>query len=166
MKKFISILIALLISSSPLWAAPERVSRPATKSDLVGVWDMVSVRPVSDKTDPVFFPHQKFQFRPDSSLKVMVSDKAFSKESIDKFQKMPAAIDYSIDEKGVLTMTWQNRPHSETAVCAYVMKDIPVEMTAKLTSEQRAQLPKKGDVTLSFLNNGKITYQKVLTRAA
>ena len=165
MKKPILVGILLLCTSVSM-AAPEKISRAATKADLVGTWEMVSVRPVADKNDPTYFPYQRFAFQPDSSMKVMVADKPFTKEWADKFKKTPASIDYSLNEKGILTLSWQQRPHSEQAVCGYVMRDIPSEMTAKLTLEQRKQLPKKGNITLGFLSGGKIAYQKVLTKIA
>ena len=85
---------------------------------------------------------------------------------MDKFQKQPAEIDYSLGEKGLLTLTWHSRPHSEVAVCAYVLSDVPSEILAKIPPSERAHSPKKGNITLSFLNQeGKIAYQKILKKA-
>ena len=142
-------------------------SRPAKKEDLVGSWDMVAVKPVYDKNDPVFYPYQRFVFGKDSSMKFMASEKPFTKQWLDKFAKQPPEIDFTLNEKGFLTLTWQTRPHNETAVCAYVLKDVPPEVLIKIPASERAHLPRKGNVTLSFLNsNGKIAYRKILTRLA
>lgn len=162
------ILLGVLIGHcSMVSAEAEKVSRPCTKADLVGTWDMVSVRPVHDKNDPVFFPFQRFVFQQNSSMKFMASEKAFTKEWLDKFTKQPAEIDYSLNEKGILTLTWQSRPHNENALSAYVLKDVPPDLLAKVPLDQRTHLPRKGDVTLSYLNSsGKIAYQKILRKAA
>ena len=146
-------------------AEPDRVSRPATKEDLVGAWELVSVRPVYDKTDPVFYPYQRFVFNKDSSMKFMVSEKPFTQDWLTKFTKQMPEIDYTISDKGLLTLSWQTRPHNESVVCAYVLKDVPADLAAKVPAPQRSRLPKKGNLTLSYLNNsGKIAYQKILTR--
>ena len=157
---------ATLLLITTLAFAADKASRPCKKEDLVGTWEMVLVRPIYDRTDPVFFPYQKFVFNRDSSMKFMSSEKPFTKEWLDKFQKQPAEIDYSLDEKGLLTLTWHSRPHSEMAVCAYVLNDVPPEVLAKIPQSERNRSPKKGNVTLSFLNNnGKIAYQKILKKA-
>ena len=113
-------------------AGPERISRPATKQDLIGTWEMISVKPVTDKNDPAFFPYQRFTFQPDSSVKMMAAEKPFTKEWEDKFKKTPASVDYSLNEKGILTLSWQKRPHTEQVVCAYVTQDIPREKVARI----------------------------------
>src|SRR5262245_42324996 len=83
-------LFLVLAAGYPALAAKERASRPAVKADLVGTWDMVSVQPVHDKKDPVFYPYQRFVFNPDASMKFMVSDKPFTKDWLDKFKKQQA----------------------------------------------------------------------------
>ncbi len=165
LKKTAWILMMFVCSVSTVYAAGEAVSRPAIKKDLVGTWEMVSVRPVHEPNDPVFFPYQRFVFNSDASMKYMVSEKPFTKEWLDKFIKQPREIDFRVDNKGVLTMIWQSRPHQETAICTFVLKDVPAEVLAKVPIDKRKGLPKKGDLTFSFLNSqGKIAYQKVLTR--
>lgn len=154
-----------LLTTSTAWAVGEKNSRPATKADLVGTWDLVSVRPIRDAKDPVFFPYQRFAFAKDSSMKSMVSDKPFTQDWLDKFNKQPGEIDFSINEKGILSLTWSARPHNETAIAAFVLEDIPPDLVAKVPKAERGALPKKGNVVLSYLNNsGKISYQKILTR--
>ena len=166
-KKSLWICTVLLLTSLISSAETEKASRACTKSDLVGSWDMVSVNPVFDKKDAVFFPYQRFIFSPDSSMKFMASEQPFTKEWLDKFGKQPREIDYSLNDKGLLTLTWQTRPHSEVALCAYVLKDVPPEVLAKIPSFERGSLPKKGYVTLSFLNSdGKISYRKILRPTA
>ncbi len=153
----------MFISCSAL--AAEKASRPCTKDDLVGSWDMVLVKPVYDKKDPVFFPYQRLEFKKDSSMKFISSEQPFTKEWLDKFEKQSPEIDYSLSEKGLLTLTWQTRPHSEVAVCAYVLSDVPAEVLAKVPASEREHMPRKGNVTLSYLNNeGKIAYQKILKK--
>jgi hypothetical protein len=159
------VLALALVSQSA--AAEEKASRAATKKDLVGTWELVSVRPVHDPKDPVFFPYQRFVFNADSSMKFMASADPFTQEWMGKFNKQPASIDYAVSEKGVLTMTWQETVHSESALAAFVLQDVPPDLKEKLTDAQKKGLPKKNDVTLSFLNSrGKIAYQKVLTKIA
>ena len=162
-----AVLALFLLHASLVFALQEKVSRPAVKADLVGMWDMVLVQPVRDKNDPIFFPYQKFVFYNNASMKFMSSDKPFSNEWLEKFNKQNAEIDYLLDAKGVLTMSWQKTPHSEKVLCAYVLEDVPVEVASKLPLERRKGLPKRGSITLSFLNNsGRIAYQKVLSKTA
>ncbi len=153
------------IHVSATFAETQKASRACAKQDLIGIWEMVSVKPIHDKQDPVFFPYQKFVFNKDSSMKFMASEKPFTKDWLDKFQKQPAEIDYSLNEKGVLTLTWHSRAHTELAVCAYVLSDVPPEILAKIPPSERGHLPKKSNATLSYLNgNGKIAYQKILKK--
>ena len=166
-KKSSWLCLVLLLASVAAWAADEKVSRPAKKEDLVGTWDMVTVKPEHDKSDPVFYAHQRFVFGKDSSMKFITSEDPFTKEWLDKFAKQPPEIDFSLSDRGLLTLTWQTRPHNETAVCAYVLKDVPPDVLTRIPLVERAHLPRKGNVTLSFLNSeGKIAYQKILTRVA
>ena len=166
-KKSLWICALLTLVSAAASADNGPASRPATKADLVGVWDLVSVRPVYDKKDPVFFPYQRFVFKADSSMKTMVSTEPFSKEWLAKFEKQSSEIDYTVSDKGLLTLIWQNRPHSETAVCAFVLKGVPPEVLAKVPPGERNSLPKKGNIALSFLNSeGKIAYRKILAKIA
>jgi hypothetical protein len=160
------VVLALVIYSAPLvLAQSDRFSRAAAKADLVGTWEMVSVRPVRDKNDPVFFPYQRFVFNRDGSMKYMTSDKPYSKEWLEKFQKQSPEIDYFLDQKGILTLSWQKQPHSESFLCAYVLNDVPTQTLSKLPLERRKEVPKTGDLTLSFFNTaGRISYQKVLSR--
>lgn len=165
MRKILWVLAAALFVAQAAFAEPNKVSRPAVKKDLVGTWEMVSVRPVFDGNDPVFYPHQRFVFNGNASMKFMASENPFTEEWLDKFRKQPAEIDYSVDDKGILTLMWQKQPHQERAIAAYVLQDVPADVLAKLPKERRQGLPKKGDLTISFLNSkGKISYQKVLTR--
>lgn len=165
LKKTAVALLPLVFCAAALFAAEERASRPAVKKDLVGTWELASVHPVHDPNDPVFYPYQRYVFNSDSSMKYMVSEKPFTKDWLDKFVKQPREIDFRVDQKGVLSLIWQSRSHTEEAICAYVVKDVPAEVLAKIPTERRKGLPKKGDLTLSFLNSqGKIAYQKVLTR--
>jgi hypothetical protein len=170
MKKFFGMRIVFVFAvcfTTLVWGQQERASRSALKSDLVGSWEMVSVQPIRDKSDPVFFPHQRFVFNPNSSMKFMSSDRPFSKEWLDKFQTQDAEIDYSLNEKGVLTLSWQKKPYTESALCSYVLKDVPAEVLLKLPPERQKGLPRKGNVTLSYLDkSGRIAYQKVLFKIA
>ena len=160
-----ALLLCLALFSLPACAAEEKASRPALKKDLVGTWELVSVRPVHDAQDPAFYPYQHFEFNSNSSMKFMTSEDPFTKGWLDKFRKQPAEIDYRLDEKGLLTLMWQKRPHEERAICAYVLRDVPSDVLAKLSQDRRKDLPKKGDLSLSFLNGkGGIAYQKVLKR--
>lgn len=165
LKKTVWALLPFVFSATAVFAAEEKASRQAVKADLVGTWEMVSVRPIHDASDPVFYPYQRYVFNADASMKYMVSEKPFTKEWLDKFVKQPREIDFRVDEKGILYLIWQSKPHQEMAICALVLKDVPQEVLAKVPVDKRKGLPKKGDLTLSFLNSqGKIAYQKVLTR--
>ena len=154
--------------SAPAAQAPQqKVIKPCTKAELVGLWDMVSVMPVLNKQDPTFYPYQKFAFNSNSSMKVMTSDKPFDTNASAAFKSQPSEIDYSLDPKGILTMTWSARPHTEYAICAYILQEVPPEILKKIPVERRAGVPKKGNVTLSFIGRGgKIAFQKVLKKAA
>ena len=164
------IAVLFFIFSSVLTAAyaeKEKASRPCKKEDLVGTWDMVLVKPVFDKNDAVFYPYQRFEFSSNSSMKSMSSEKTFTQEWLDKFRKQAPEVDFSLSDRSVLTMTWNARPHSESAICAYVMKDVPPEALAKIPENEHGSLPRKGNVTLSFLDSGgKIAYRKILSRVA
>ncbi len=164
------ILGLLLFSAAGAGAAdapPQKPIKACTKAELIGTWDVVSVMPVLNKQDPTFYPYQKFMFKGDSSMKVMTSEKPFDAKALAAFKSQPSGIDYSLDPKGILTMTWSTRPHTEYAICAYVLQEVPLELLKKIPAERRAGVPKKGNVTLSFVGrNGKIAFQKVLKKVA
>jgi hypothetical protein len=162
----ISLCVLLALGSLATSAyAGDKASRPCKKEDLIGTWEMISVKPVYDKTDPVFFPFQKFVFKQDSSMKFISSEKPLTKEWLEKFQKQPVEIDYTLSDKGIVTMTWHSRPHNDSALCAYTLSDVPPELLAKIPPADRGHLPRKDDATLSYLNNaGKIAYQKILRK--
>jgi hypothetical protein len=165
---FIGALFSVFVQAavSDSGAVSNAASRPATRNDLVGTWELVSIRPTSqDKKDPVFFPHQRYRFNANSSMKLIASEKPLTKEWLDKFEKQPAEIDYSINEKGIITFTWNKPVYYESAICALALRDVPPDILAKIPEEKRAGLPKKGHVTLSYLDkSGKVAYQKVLSK--
>ena len=165
---FILGLVLFLAASAQAAEAPSpKASKPCTKAELIGAWDMVSVTPVLDNQDPTFYPYQKFAFNRDSSMKVMTSNKPFDAKALAAFKSQPSEINYSLDPKGILTMTWSTRPHTEYAICAYVLQEVPPEILKKIPAERRAGIPRKGNVTLSFIGrDGKIAFQKVLKKAA
>ncbi len=167
MKKLVcSVVFGMLISITANAVSP-KVSEPATKKNLVGTWDLVSVKPVHDKKDPAFYPYQRYVFNSDSSMKFMVSDAPFNKEWVDKFKKQPNEINYTVSEKGILTLTWSNKPFTESVVAAYVVQDMPKEVIERLPVFEKAKLPRRGNIVLSFLNkSGKIAYQKVFSRVS
>ncbi len=165
MKKFLMCVLSGILVTTFSYGANPSVSRPALKTDLVGVWDLVSVRPIHDKKDPAFYPYQRYEFSQNASMKFMVSQEVFNKEWLDKFKKQPAEINYSVSDKGVLTFTWSSKPFSESAIAAVVVQDMPKEVLDKLPADEKDRLPKKGNIVLSFLNkSGKIAYQKVLAK--
>jgi hypothetical protein len=165
MKKILLGVLSGILIASLSYAGNPSVSRPATKADLVGVWDLINVRPIHDKKDPAFFPNQRYEFKQDSSMKFMVSQQAFNKEWLDKFAKQPNEINYSVSAKGLLTFTWSNKPFSESAIAAVVVQDMPKEVLDKMPAVEKDRLPKKGNLVLSFMNkSGKIAYQKVLAK--
>ena len=162
----VCLVMLCLTTTATCWAA-DAPSRPATKQDLIGTWRLVSVRPVHDANDPTFFPYQQFQFNSNASMKFISSETALTKEWQDKFQKQPSEIDFTVNDRGILTLTWSKLAHSENAVTSFVLRDVPQELLLKMSPEARKGLPKKGNITLSFLNSkGKIAYQKVLERIA
>ena len=164
LRALLCICASFLFLATPASGA-DKLSRPCQKEDIIGTWEMVSVKPVRDKTDPVFFSYQRFVFNKDSSMKFMTSEKPLTKEWLDKFQKQPAEIDYSLNEKGILTLTWHSRPYSELALCAYVLSDVPTDVLAKIPPADRGHMPKKGNIALSYFDSaGRIAYQKILTR--
>lgn len=167
MKKYVWFVISGLMMAVVAYAANPKVSQPATKANLVGAWDLVSVKPVHDKKDPAFYSYQRYVFNSDSSMRFMVSDVPFTKEWIDKFKKQPNEINYTVSEKGILTLTWNNKPFTESAIAAYVVQDMPKDVIEKLPASEKAKLPRKGNIVLSFLNkSGKIAYQKVFSKVS
>jgi hypothetical protein len=165
MKKMAAFLILLLASQAQA-AENQKMIRPATRQDLVGTWDVVAVRPVKDPKDPAFFPHQRYLFKSDSSMKFMASPVPFDAESEKKFLKEPTSIDYTINEKGVLTLSWQARPYTEAMIAGVVIQEPPTEALSRLSAEQRRVLPQKGDLTFSYMSDGKPAFQKVLKKIA
>ncbi len=167
MKRIIFCVFSGILLTTFSFAANPSVSRPATKADLVGAWDLVNVRPIHDKKDPAFFPYQRYEFNKNSSMKFMVSQQVFNKEWLDKFKKQPTEINYYVSAKGLLTITWSNKPFSETAIAAVVTQDMPKEIIDKMSAVEKDRLPKKGNLVLSFMNkSGKIAYQKVLAKTS
>ena len=158
------VFVGALCFAGTVFAAAEKVSRPCTKADLVGVWNMKSVQPPQNPGDPIFYKHQRFVFSEDSSMKFMTSEKSFTQEWLDKFEQQPREIDYSVDPKGLVTLTWQNKPYHETALCAYVMQEVPPEVVSKIPEADRSVIPQKGNISLSFLAGGKIAYRKILEK--
>ena len=163
----VGVFLSVFLMASIAWGAVDKASRPAIKKDVVGVWELVSVHPVLDSRDPVYYPYQRFVFNANATMKYMVSEKPFTKEWLDKFSKQAPEIDFRVDGRGILSLMWQKKPHQESAICAFVLQNVPADVLAKVPADKRKALPKKGNLTLSFLNNeGKISYQKVLTRVA
>ena len=61
-----------------------------------------------------------------------------------------------------MTLTWNSRPHSEMAIAAYVLSDVPPNIVVKIPPGERGHLPKKGNITLSYLDaEGKVSYGKI-----
>jgi len=138
-------------------------------SDLVGTWEMKSLNSKikTNPKDPFTWPYQRVIFDKKGDVKEMTSQKTIEGDRavIQKFENTLSTSKYSLDERGVLSITKLELTYPEKCLCAYVTKDLPPGVLAKIPEAKKAALPKRGDILLTYFGkDGKPYLSKSLRK--
>ncbi len=150
-------------------APGQKVGRACVMSDLVGTWEMKSLNSKikTNPKDPFAWPYQRFIFDKKGDVKEMTAQIPIegNRAAIQKFENSLSLSRYSLDERGVLSITKLELHYPERCLCAYVTRDLPPEALAKIPEAKKAKLPKKGDILLTYFGkDGKPTLSKILRK--
>ena len=150
--------ICLSATLSPSWAAGNKGVRACLTSDLIGVWDMQSIN-TKVKLDPnssFGWPYQRFSFDRRGDVKEMMSTTpiAGDKAAMQKFENAASTSKFSLDERGILSISKIESPEPEHCACSIAIKEVPAEMLAKLPEAKRALIPHQGDLILTYMSRG------------
>ncbi len=171
LKRSLSIALPVLLLAVSVQAANSpkaaHVSRPCLASDLTGTWLMKSITGTIkiDKKDPFLWSNQVFVFEADGHVKELASDKAIVPSAIQKLESAPATSSFTLNPKGILSITKIERSTPEKCACLFMTQNVPEALSAKVPDARRSQLPAKGDVMLSYLGkDGKPVLTKSLKK--
>ena len=152
----LAVFILLSGLSSFSWASGQKGVRSCLSSDLIGTWELRSMNTKIkiDPNDPFGWPFQRFSFDHRGDVKEMMSTTPIegNKAAIQKFENAASTSKFSLDEKGILSVSKIESPLPERCACTVATKDVPAEMLAKLPSSKRTQVPHQGDLVLTYMN--------------
>ena len=148
-----------LATGAPAGAQPrDEPGRACTAGDLVGTWDMqgmsVAKSEKVDAADTWFFPHQRFVFTQDGSVKHLSSSKPLPAADAKAIAAMPATSTWSLDPRGYLTVHGPKGSKPQESLCSFLVRDMPGPTA-----------PKRGDVLLSYMRGTQPIVQKLLRKA-
>ena len=131
--------------------------RPCRTSDLIGTWEMknISAKIKLDFKDSFGWPYQRYAFDRRGDVKEMTSTTPIEsdKAKVKKFDNAASTSKFTINERGILSISKIESPNPETCMCSYATKDVPEEILAKIPAAKRAQIPHKGDIVLTYVNS-------------
>lgn len=106
----------------------EEALRPCRRADLIGAWEVVrfgTAPPVRvDRNDPYFYPHQRYVFRTDATLRHLASTKAITPDDHWAMLAAPATITWAVDERGRLLTQKDGVPRLEISACEVLVKEV------------------------------------------
>lgn len=132
--------------------------RACLTSDLVGTWEMknISAKIKINPNDSFGWPYQRFVFDRRGDFKQMASTTPIEgdKPLIEKFNRAASISRFSLDERGILSITKLESREPERCMCGYATKEAPPEVLAKLPDSKKSQVPHQGDIVLTYMTRG------------
>lgn len=134
--------------------------RPCARADLVGAWQVLrmGVTPgfAVDKTDPAYFPHQRYVFNADANLYYLTSTKPITPEEQRALVAATAAATWAVDGEGRLLTQKPGEPRLDDSTC---------QMVVVQTRDPKSDIhPSPGDVLLTLYADGKPVIRRLLRR--
>ena len=155
MKKLIWLIAGLCLPTT-LFAETSKGVRPCTMSDLIGTWEMknINAKIKIDPKDSFGWPYQRFAFDKKGDAKEMTSTTPIESNSavIKRFNNAVSLSKFTVNERGILSISKIESPNPEICMCSYATKDVPPEILEKIPDSKRVQIPHKGDIVLTYLN--------------
>ena len=164
------ILLAALAVGSPLVASPAAAQsgqpdvanafRPCARGDLVGVWQVLRMGVVRtfpvDKSDPAYFPHQRYVFDASANLYYLTSTKMITPDEQRALLAATAPVTWAVDEEGRLLTQRAGEPRLDNSTCQMVLVQ---------TRDPKSDIPAgPGDVLLTLFADGKPVIRRLLRR--
>ena len=155
--------------SSFAWPSGQKGVRSCLTSDLMGTWELrnMNTKIKIDPNDPFGWPYQRFSFDRRGDVKEMMSTTPIegNKSAVKKFENAASTSKFSLDERGILSVSKIESPLTERCACNVATKDIPADLLAKLPASKRAQVPHQGDLVLTYMDrNGQPVIIKSLRK--
>lgn len=151
---FVFILSSFLFVSSEA-AAAAKSARPCLTSDLIGSWEMRNIKTkVKLKEDDAFgWPQQRMVFDRRGDVKQVMSQVALENDpaTLKKFNNTAFTSSFVVNDRGILAITKIESPVPETCLCSFIITGVSAEVIAKIPEAKRNELPKPGDIVLTYL---------------
>jgi hypothetical protein len=150
--------LTALLATVPVTAQPrEEPGRACTRTDLVGTWDMQGMSVDRSETiDPAntwYFKVQRFMFGEDGTVRHLASNKPLQASDLKALASVPATSRWRVDERGYLSIQPPGNAKSPEALCALLTGDMPGPTA-----------PRRGDILLSYMRDGRPYVQKLLRK--
>jgi hypothetical protein len=133
MKRLSPFVVAAMLLLNASAYGKDASARAITKDELIGTWEYVA--PPTGSA----YPYQLLVFQQDGTMRRMQSTKPFNDLSMTLMKSAPATVVYTVNDKGILKMTWTDMGHTEEALATYLTKDMSA-----------GKGPKKGDLILTY----------------
>ena len=135
--------------------------RPCTRADLLGTWQVVrmgAARSVTvDRSDPEYYPHQRYVFATNAIVRYLAAQKAITPEDHRALAAAAAAATWAVDETGRLLTQPDGAPRQEVSTCAVLLGEV--------RSEGGGVTGEPGDVLLTRLDaEGRAVSRRQLRR--
>lgn len=134
---------------------PQKGVRACLTSDLIGTWEMknINAKIKINPNDSFGWPYQRFTFDRRGDFKQLASTTPIegNKSLVEKFNKAASISRFSLDERGVLSISKLESQEPERCMCGYAMKEVPAEVLVKLPDSKKSQVPHQGDIVLTYM---------------
>ena len=150
--------LTALLATVPVTAQPrDEPGRVCAKADLVGTWDMqgmsIDKSETIDPADTWYFKFQRFIFADDGTVKHLASTKPPQASDLKTLASLPAISKWKVDERGYLSVQPPGKAKPQESLCALLIRDMPGPTA-----------PRRGDVLLSYMRDGRPYVQKLLRK--
>lgn len=102
--------------------------RPCKAADLIGAWDVIRFGVVPtvriDRSDPAFYPHQRYVFGANATLRHLTSRTRITPAVHRALLGTAPSATWAVDGEGKLLVQWEGATRLETAACAVLTQEV------------------------------------------
>ena len=155
--------VACCLAAGAARAEDEREAlRPCKAADLIGAWEVVRFGTAPsflvDRTDPNFYPFQRFVFASNATMRHLTSNTRIARADHRALLAETAPVTWAVDGDGKLLLQKEGAVRLETIACAVLVKEV--------VDPKRRVPALAGDVLLTHYDAGTPVMRRQLRKLA
>jgi hypothetical protein len=104
------------------------VTRPCRAADLLGAWEVIRLGTAAgvrvDRSDPAFYPHQRYVFYKNATLRYLASQTRITAESQRALLATAAVGTWAVDDGGRLLVLHEGEARLDRSACLVLVKEV------------------------------------------